>query len=293
MSRIAKMLSPVAAVLLLLLTAMTVSAQRRVTPVTPSGGGVQNTEKTEVDRSRLAEKHDANGNIILVDTVTGKEFVDTTAMIPMTKMIYPLMDAVTVGVNIWDPAMRLFGQKYGLGDVWAELSLHNRYKPVFEAGIGMIDDTPSGNNYTFKSGAAPYFKIGMNYNFLYNSTPDYQVYAGIRYGFTSFKWKVENVTVTDQYWDEVSHITIDPGKRSSAGYFELVAGIKVKIGGPWSLGWALRYHSILHESDTPFGKSMYIPGYGKRNGAITGSFSIMYTLPLNKPAVPEVDISDT
>lgn len=32
MSRIAKMLSPVAAVLLLLLTAMTVSAQRRVTP---------------------------------------------------------------------------------------------------------------------------------------------------------------------------------------------------------------------------------------------------------------------
>lgn len=181
MSRIAKMLSPVAAVLLLLLTAMTVSAQRRVTPVTPSGGGVQNTEKTEIDRSRLAEKHDANGNIILVDTVTGKEFVDTTAMIPMTKMIYPLMDAVTVGVNIWDPAMRLFGQKYGLGDVWAELSLHNRYKPVFEAGIGMIDDTPSGNNYTFKSGAAPYFKIGMNYNFLYNSTPDYQVYAGIRY----------------------------------------------------------------------------------------------------------------
>ena len=93
--------------------------------------------------------------------------------------------------------------------------------------------------------------------------------------------------------DDVSHITIDPGKRSSAGYFELVAGIKVKIGGPWSLGWALRYHSILHESDTPFGKSMYIPGYGKRNGAITGSFSIMYTLPLNKPAVPEVDISDT
>ena len=155
MSRIAKMLSPVAAVLLFLLTAMTVSAQRRVTPVTPSTGGAQNAEKTEIDRSRLAEKHDANGNIILVDTVTGKEFVDTTAMIPMTKMIYPLMDAVTVGVNIWDPAMRLFGQKYGLGDVWAELSLHNRYKPVFEAGIGMIDDTPSGNNYTFKSGAAP------------------------------------------------------------------------------------------------------------------------------------------
>ena len=272
----------------------TITAQRRVTPVTPATGTpAATTGKVEIDRSRLAEKHDANGNVILVDTVTGKEFVDSTAMIPMTKMIYPLMHAVTVGVNVWDPLMRMFGQKYGVADVWAELSIHNRYKPVFEAGLGMIDDTPSGNNYTFKSPMAPYFKIGMNYNFLYNSTPDYQVYAGVRYGFTSYSWKVENVTVNDQYWDETSHITIDPGKRSSAGYFELVAGIKVKIWSNWSLGWALRYHTILHETTTPVGHSMYIPGYGKRNGAITGSFSIMYTLPLNKNSGPVVDTPET
>lgn len=279
--------------IVLLLGITSVTAQRRVTPVTPASGENSTVEKKDFDRSRLAEKYDANGNVILVDTVTGKEFVDSTAMLPMTKMIYPLLDAVTVGVNIWDPAMRLFGQKYGVGDVWAELSLHNRYKPVIEAGLGMIDDTPSGNNYTFKSSVSPYFKIGMNYNFLYNSTPDYQVYAGVRYGFTSYRWKVENVVVNDQYWDESSRLTIDPGKRSTAGYFEILAGIKVKIWGPLSLGWSLRYHTILHETTTAVGQSMYIPGYGTRSGALTGSFSIMYTLPLNKKSIPEVDIEET
>ncbi len=276
----------------LLMLCLSVAAQRRVTPVRPVEPGTKPVEETVIDRSRLAEKHDANGNIILVDTVTGKEFIDSTAIVPSTKMIYPLLHAATFGLNVWDPLMHLFGQKYGLADVWAEISLHNRYKPVVELGMGMIDDTPSGSNYTFKVSAAPYMKIGINYNFLYNSNPDYQLYAGLRYGFTSFKWKAENVTVTDQYWDEVTHLTIDPGKRISAGYLEFLIGIKVKIWKAFSMGWAIRYHTLMHETKTPFGESMYIPGYGKRNGALTGSLSIMYTIPLNKTAPPQVDTLD-
>ena len=56
----------------------------------------------------------------------------------------------------------------------AEVSLHNRYKPVFELGLGMADHKPSGNNYTYKSPMSLFMRIGMNYNFLYNSSPDYQ-----------------------------------------------------------------------------------------------------------------------
>ena len=33
---------------------------------------------------------------------------------------------------------------------------------------------------------------------------------------------------------------------------------------------------------------MYIPGYGKRNGAFTANFSVMYTIPINKKPVAEV-----
>ena len=67
-----------------------------------------------------------------VDTVTGLEYVDSTLLKAPPKMEYPLLHEVVAGVNVWDPLMRALGQKYGLGDVWGELSLHNRYFPFLQ-----------------------------------------------------------------------------------------------------------------------------------------------------------------
>jgi hypothetical protein len=59
-------------------------------------------------------------------------------------------------------------------------------------------------------------------------------------------------------------------------------GIRVKVYGPISMGWNIRYKAKLHEGKGEYGKPWYIPGYGSRYGAFTGSFSVFYTLPLNK-----------
>ncbi len=57
------------------------------------------------------------------------------------------------------------------------------------------------------------------------------------------------------------------------------------------MGWCIRYKAKLHESEAAYGRPWYIPGYGSRNGAVTGSFAITYTLPLKKkeiePAIAE------
>lgn len=269
----------------------TALAQRRVTPVNP-GPGTQGTveKKTEVNpRRNVVERADAEGNVVLVDTITGQEWVDSTAVAgEKKKMIYPLLQSVDVGVNLWEPLMRIFGQHYGLFDVWGELSLHNRYKVNLEIGLGSCNDTPDGQNFTYKSKPAPYFKIGGGYNIFYNSNPDYQFNVGLRYGYSSFSYEVTNVTVDEGYWNSPSQVSI-PSQSGSAGYLELVAGVKVKIAGPISLGWNLRYHTILHESGGKYGKPMYIPGYGKRGNSITGTFSVIYTLPLNKTAKEKVN----
>ena len=57
------------------------------------------------------------------------------------------------------------------------------------------------------------------------------------------------------------------------------------------MGWAMKYHSILHESKAKYGKPMYIPGYGTRGSSITGAFSLMYVLPIEKkkPEIVNVD----
>lgn len=267
-------------------------AQRRITPVTPppATAGTQKEAKKEVDKSKLIETKDSQGNVILVDTVTGTEFIDSTGIIPPVGNIYPLMHAVTVGVDIWDPVMKLLGVQYGGIGFWGELSLHNRFKPIFEFGLSSADIRPDGMNYTFKSPMAPFFKLGMNYNIFYNSNPDYQLLFGLRYAFTPFKWRIDNALPNNSYWP-AEPFSI-PQQNSTTGYIELVASIKVKIIKNISMGWQLKYHSIIHQSKNAYGRPMYIPGFGKRGTPITGGFSIMYTLPLNKKALPKVNTDE-
>ena len=107
------------------------SAQRRVTPVTPDvPKTIPDSERQKrLDRTHVVEQIDAQGRKILVDTVTGTEVVDSLLLPAPPKMEYPLLHEVVGGVNLWNPIMRAFGQHYGLGDVWAEVSLHNRYFP--------------------------------------------------------------------------------------------------------------------------------------------------------------------
>lgn len=266
-------------------------AQRRINPVQNAskdlvGKNERRQEGDSIDTSHFIEKRDGLGNVVLVDTVKGVEVPDSIAngLEPggeVPKMIYPLLHSASVSVDIWDPVMRLFGQHYGLIEFSGEINLHNRYIPVVEIGLGTTDYTPEDNNYTYRVPVTPYFRVGCNYNFLYNSNPDYLVMGGIRFGFSRFRYEVNDVTVSSAYWDETMTFNL-PAQTCSFTYMQLLFGLKVKVGGPVSMGWFLRYKFKLHESDARYGEPWYIPGFGSRGGAITGSFYVSYTLPFDK-----------
>ena len=265
-------------------------AQRRINPVeTPAtqtkAVNLNPKDSTNIpDPSKmpnLVQSQDSKGNIIYIDTISGKEFVDSSKIKIDNKIEYPLWDDITIGINIWDPVMRLLGQEYGLFDAWAELSLYNRFKPVIEFGLGQASYTPEDGNYVYKSGTAPYFKIGMNYNILYKKIKDYQFFFGARYGFSSFSYELKDISIDNTYWGENYNTTM-PSQDITASYGELVMGLKVKIYKQLSLGWTMKYHTIISEKESKHGKAWYIPGYGSRNSSFTGGFNIMYTIPLNK-----------
>lgn len=277
--------------------ANTQRSRRHVTPVNNAATRTQYVNDARGDSARMLERrrarsihyHDDQGRTIMVDTVTGQEWVDSTLLPAPPKMVQPLLYDVEIGVNIWDPVMRIFGQKYGGVDFSATLNLHNRYLPTFEAGFGMAKKTPADMNFTYKTPLAPYFKIGADYNFIYNSDPDYRFTAGLRYGFSTFKYTLTDVTVDDNYWDEVSHPTY-PDASVTAGWFEVVVGLRVRIAGPISAGWAFRYHSILHRSHPEMGDAWYIPGYGTENSSISGTFSIVYNLGFTKKKAKDAPV---
>lgn len=270
-----------------LLGSLSLSAQRRVTPVKAGSKNIvginENKSATDsVDHSKLTAITDEAGNTILVDTISGREVPDTINGVTqgrVPKMIYPLIYSASVGIDLWDLLMRIFGQSYGVIGFSAELNMHNRYIPVVEVGLGNASSTPSDQNYTYHVGLTPYFRIGANYNFLYNSNPDYQFVGGLRLGWTHFNYQLRDVTISDNYWEETR--TVDfPVQSSSVTYLQVVFGLKVKIWRPLSMGWNIRFRTILHQTDQPDGEPWYIPGYGARNGIITGSFSLFYTFNL-------------
>ncbi|MCM1029257.1 MAG: DUF6048 family protein [Pseudoflavonifractor sp.] len=285
-----RLLCLIVALLYMTMTPIGAAAQRRVNPVKPANPGqkIVVAKPKEIDRTRLAERLDAQGNIILVDTVTGLEFVDSAAMAHRPRNLYPRWQALDIGVDIWDPVMRLLGQDYGLGSAFVRLSVHNRFFPLVEVGLGKANITPDGSNFTFKSPISPFFKIGAEYNVFYNNNPSYAFLVGLRYGFTPFKWSVDDVSVPGTYWDDPSTFTI-PSQSYTAGFLEVSLGVKVKLIGPLSAGWQFKFRSIIHESNNPHGEPMYIPGFGKRGSPVSAAFSLIYTIPLNKGSSANVD----
>lgn len=264
--------------------ALTAQNRRHVTPVNTAATRTQNMNDAKGDSARALERrrarsvhyHDENGNTVMVDTVTGEEWVDSTLMPPPPPMKFPLLYSIEAGVNIWDPLMRLFGQKYGLVDFKAALNLHNRYIPTFEAGLGYARRKPDQFNFTYRSAISPFLRIGADYNFLFNSNPNYKLFAGVRYGFSTFSYSVTDIVVDNSYWDESSVFNI-PSTRAHAGWFEIGLGLQVRIASGFSAGWTLKYHSILHQSHPVSGDPWYIPGFGTAASTVSAAVHLNWS----------------
>lgn len=216
---------------------------------------------------------------------------------PKAKPNDPLFNGVTVGVNFGDALMAAFGNKYGSYDVHADVSLHNWFFPVIEAGIGYAHTTPGNRNFSYNVDPSFYMKVGLNYNFLYKSNPDYQLYAGVRAAFSNFGWSATGVTINSSYWQNQTSFNME-GMRSTAWWGEVLAGLKVRIVSHFSLGWSVRWHFPFHFSQSsPTGlpdgmstamgsKPWFVPGYGG-SGSFTFTISAMWTIPGKSKPKPE------
>lgn len=262
--------------------------RRRATPIETPATMTQAVNETASDTARINARRraastsyvDERGLVIYVDTLTNVEWTDSTLLGRVPKMEVPLLYAATVGVDAWDGLMRAFGQRYGLVGVTAQLNMHNRYLAAVDFGIGQGAYNGNGDAYSYRSPLACYFRVGMDYNFLYNSNPDYIFTAGFRYGISPFTFAVDDIRTSDPYWGETGTFSI-PSHRVFAGWVEVGLGLRVRLWGAISAGWTVKYHSVLHLSGTDLGQPWYIPGYGSRNGAVTGAVHVYYTIPLS------------
>ena len=97
----------------------------------------------------------------------------------------PFYQGTTIGVDIFGLGSKIFGGDITSTEISVEVNLKNRYVPVAEIGYGTTDTTDDGTNIHYKA-SAPYFRIGMNYNFFFKKPylPGF-LYGGIRYVVSS------------------------------------------------------------------------------------------------------------
>lgn len=220
--------------------------------------------------------YDKHGNPLDEPVLFMAELDTVTSSRP--RPVYPLLYSANIGFNFFDGILSLFGQSHSSYDVQASLSLHNWFEPAIELGIGFADNKPQTSNFRYKGYPSFYGKIGANYNFMYKSNPDYQVYLGIRFGYSSFKYEITDITINSDYWGQSNMFTI-PDQKASMFYGQALAGIKVKIWKWFSLGWSLRYGFKMKENLPQNSKPWFIPGYG--TSALSATFSLIYTLPIH------------
>lgn len=207
---------------------------------------------------------------------------------------YPLWNGVFVGMDVWGPAGKLIGSDFMSGEIVACIDMKHRFFPTIEMGYGSTD---SWNDFGihYKT-AAPYFRIGMDYNTLFKKKHGHMLLVGARLGRSSFDYDIMtpalndpiyggsfgNPNLEDDVWHEAHPAYNHKGMKGSMTWLELCFGIRTKVYKRLYMGWSIRYRSKLSASNDTYGNPWYVPGFGKYGSSTIGiTYTISYQLPVN------------
>lgn len=189
----------------------------------------------------------------------------------------PLFQGFTVSVDLLSAGMRLFND-YGSFEAALRLSLKNTYLPVVEIGVANCDHTDYSTHIKYST-SAPFFRLGIDYNMLKNKFQDNRLFAGLRYGFSSYFYDISGPEQVDNVWGGSAPFSFD-NITCTSHWLEIVLGCQVKIVSMFHIGWSVRLKYHLKSSENIYSKPYYIPGYGTTQQGNTwgGSFNFIFDL---------------
>lgn len=206
--------------------------------------------------------------------------------------VVPFYNGTYIGLDLYGLGSKLLGGDFLSSEVNVRVNLKNKFIPTVELGYGKTS-TWSDNGIHYKTGA-PYFRFGVDYNTMAKKkNKNSYLYVGLRYAMTSFKYDVYNLPLTDPIFGGtlVNPGLIDgiwggsvpydyKGVKCSMQWFELVAGIHVKVYKNFYMGWALRMKYKMSGSFSKNGNPWYVPGYGEyKSNNIGVTYTVIYKLP--------------
>lgn len=215
----------------------------------------------------------------------------TDTVVPVKKDRY----GVRVGLDLYKLTRGLYDSNYKGIELVGDYRFTKNY--YLAAEIGSEDKTTEDDrlNTTTKG---TYIKFGFDYNAYENwLNMENIISIGLRGGFSTFNRELNSYKIynTQHYWDEMPWIASGESFNGlTAGWIEVVAGVKVKVYNNIFVGFSLRMNTLLFEKkpDENF-ENLYIPGFNRTYAGNFGAgfnYTVTYFIPLYKKTVKPKEV---
>lgn len=186
----------------------------------------------------------------------------------------PTYGGTYLNVDLFNPISHFLGTRFIQGEASVDVNIKNTIFPIIELGYGGVN-YDNGDGLAYKS-AAPFVRIGLNYNTMAKKRRENHFYIGVRYGFSAFKYDITSHGLSDPVWpDDIDFTRL--GQKSFGQWIELVAGIRVQIKGNFMMGWSIRLKRLISNTNHGDNEAWYVPGYGYSGTTAYGAtYSIIY-----------------
>lgn len=181
------------------------------------------------------------------------------------------------GARIGLDVARLLGMAVNPDGRYFELNSDfdfGRYLLSADWGLGRQNRFEEGLDYR---SSGTYIRIGPDVNLIPGSEDNNVIFVGARYGWGNFE---EQLTTTYQHVDWGT-FPVNSERRTSARWFEAVAGLKARVLDNLYLGYTMHLKFGLKVNDDRSFVAYEVPGFGKVGDGSTFSFSyhLLYRIP--------------
>ncbi|HEY6142286.1 MAG TPA: DUF6048 family protein [Flavobacterium sp.] len=205
------------------------------------------------------------------------------SIVPVKKNRY----GVRVGIDLYKLIRGVYDDNYKGIELVGDYRISKNYYLAAEIGSENKTTEDDRLNTTTKG---TYLKAGFDYN-LYENWLDMEniISIGLRGGFSTFTQELNTYKIynPNPYWGEM------PPKNSgekfdglSAGWIEVVLGIKAKVYNNIFVGFSLRVNGLVYDKKPSEDfENLYIPGFNRTYDGNFGAgfnYTISYFIPLYK-----------
>jgi hypothetical protein len=163
---------------------------------------------------------------------------------------------------------KVFGGDNVYYEAGLRINLKQTYFPTVEVGYAdsNVENDVSLISYKAK---APYFRVGMDYNFLKNKESNNRLFGGLRVGYTTFDYTIADPNFTDPVWNKpVEYLYTF---NTSAIWTEFIFGLEAEVWKAFHLGWTVRYKVRWSQKESETSEPYYIPGFGTNDKTRLGA----------------------